>query len=180
MTRIRCLRLDGLGPLLLTLALGSCGPSVGQFAPACPVPGLLAPLAELTWYRAGTGDIRDLIIRARISDVGGTCEPGGDANTVVAKVRVAVDATRGPAMQGNGLSLPVFIAVTTAGTVIDKRLFSLPVTFAANVDNARAVSGEFRLELAVSQQKSAAAYGVVGGFQLTPEEVAAWRRDNPK
>ena len=41
--------------------------------------GLLKPLAELTRYRAGSQDLRDLIVRARIVDIVGRCQPGAFA-----------------------------------------------------------------------------------------------------
>jgi hypothetical protein len=62
----------------------------------------------------------------------------------------------------------------------DKKLFYLPVEFPPNVDTARAASPEIRMEIPVTTQKTAAAYGVIAGFQLTPEEFAAWRRNNPR
>jgi len=42
------------------------------------------------------------------------------------------------------------------------------------------VSQEIRMEIPVSPQKSGAAYGIIGGFQLDPEEVAAWRRSHSR
>src|ERR1022692_3957885 len=84
-------------PLLVALTLGSCGPARDQFAPACPIPGLVKPLAELNRYRSGTQDYRDLVIRARIGNVVGKCEPGDNKNTIVTTVQLLVDATRGPA-----------------------------------------------------------------------------------
>jgi hypothetical protein len=91
-----------------------------------------------------------------------------------------VDAARGPAMQGDAISLPVFVAVTDSGGIYDKKLFWLPVAFAPNVDTARATGQEVRMEIPITPQKSAAAYGIVAGFQLTPAEIAIWRRDNPR
>jgi hypothetical protein len=174
----RCLRAAALP--LIAFTLGSCSSDKPRFAPACPVPGLVRPLAELARYRGGSQDIRDLVVRARIIDITGTCEPGDDNTTVVATAQLVVDVTRGPAMQGGGVSLPVFVAVTESGVILDKTLFDLPVEFVRNVDNARAASKEIRMEIPVTPQKSGAAYGIVGGFQLTPGEVAAWRRNNPK
>ena len=46
---------------------------------------------------------------------------------------------RGPAMQGDAISLPVFVAITDSGTIYDKTLFWLPVQFPPNVDTARAI-----------------------------------------
>jgi hypothetical protein len=166
--------------LLLALVLASCGPPRNKFAPACPVPGVVKPLAELARYRGTSQDIRDLVIRARISNIVGTCEPGDDPNTVVAKAQVVIDLTRGPALQGQTYVLPLFVAVTDANAIRDKTLIGLSVEFTPNVDVARALSQEVRMELPVTPEKSAAAYGIIAGFQLTPDEVAISRRNNPR
>ena len=166
--------------LLVALAVVSCGPARNTFPPTCPVPGLVKPLAELTRYRGASRDTRDLVVRARIIDVTGKCSPGDDSSTVATTAQIVVEATRGPAMGSDAVGLPVFIAVTEAGVVLDKTEFDLPVTFAPNIDNARAASKEVRMEIPVTARKSGAAYGIVGGFQLTPAEVAAWRRNNPR
>jgi len=173
--------LSRIAPLsLIALALGSCGPTRNQFAPACPVPGLVRPLADLERYRAAGQDVRDLVIRARIIDIVGKCEPGDNDKQIVTTAVVIVDAARGPAMQGDAIALPVFVAVTDQGEVRDKTEFQLPVTFSRNVDTARAASKEIRMEIPITPQKSGAAFGIIAGFQLTPEEVAAWRRAHPR
>jgi len=181
--RIRLIRFFGVVPPLLTaLVLASCGAEKMQFAPACPAPGLVKPLAELDRYRPGSQDVRDLIVRARIVDITGKCEPGDNEHTIVTTVKVVVEVARGPAMEGLDYNLPVFVAVTdsASGAILDKTLFTLPVEFVRNVDLARATSNEVRMEIPVTPQKSGAAYGVIAGIQLSPDEVAAWRRNNPR
>jgi len=175
---VRLLRI--VPPFMIALAIGSCGPAKNQFAPACPVPGLLKPLAEIVRYRPGSVDVRDLIVRARIVDITGTCEPGDDIHTIVAKAQLMVEAQRGPAMQGNAVALPAFVAIAEGDTVLDKSLFNMAIEFPPNVDAARAASREVRMEIPITPQKSGAAYSIVGGFQLTADEVAAWRRNNAR
>lgn len=165
---------------LIAVAVGSCSTEKNRFAPVCPVPGLVRPLAELARYRGASRDFRELVVRARVIDIAGSCEPGDTNATVVAKAQVVVEATRGPAMQGDAIGLPVFVAVTDSATILDKTLFDMPVTFAHNADTARAVSKEVRMEIPITPQKSAAAFGIIAGFQLTPAEVELWRRDNPR
>lgn len=161
---------------LAALAPAACGPPGPRFAPACPVPGVVKPLDELARYRGGAPDLANLIIRARVTDLGGKCDPGRREGTVRVRVNVVIDVSRGPALQGDTYELPVFVAVTDASAVLDKKLYALSVKFERNVDSARAISPEIELELPVSAAKSAAAYGVLAGFQLTPEETAAARR----
>ena len=162
--------------LPVLLALCACGARPGQFPPACPVPARLPPLDEITRYN-GAQDFRNMVVRARVRDITGKCE-WGDKGFVVATVQVVVDATRGPAMTGDAISLPAFVAITDGNDVRDETRFYLPVVFDHNIDTASAVSNGVRMELPITPQKSAAAYGVVAGFQLAPEEVAAWRRDH--
>jgi hypothetical protein len=163
--------------LSLALALVSCGPGRNQFPPACPTPGLVKPLSELTRYRGATQDMRDLVIRAHITNITGKCEPG-DNNTVVATAQAVVDLTRGPAMVGDTYDIPLFLAVTDSDAIRDKYLTAMRIEFPRNVDTARFLSEPVRMVLPVSAEKSGAAYGIVAGFQLAPEEVAAWRRNN--
>lgn len=160
--------------LFMALLLASCA-ARPQFAPACPVPGLVKPLSELTRYRNGVPDIGQLVIQARIADIQGSCKPG-EAGAIAVSARVAIDAMRGPAMTGRVYELPVFVAVTDAQGVRDKVIYNLKLEFPANIDRAAATSPEIAMSLPVTQQKSGAAYGIVAGFQVTPDEREALRR----
>src|ERR1700677_2120508 len=135
--------------VLIACTLASCGPGKNQFAPVCPVPGLVKPLAELSRYRGTSTDLRELIVRARIVDITGTCEPGDNANTVVTTAQVVIEATRGPAMEGDAVSLPVFLAIADSATISDKTLFWVPVAFTRNVDTIRTTGKEVRMEIPV-------------------------------
>ncbi len=165
--------------LLIALLLGSCGPARNEFAPACPVPSVVKPLAELSRYRGPSLDIRDLVIRARIVDVAGKCRPG-DKGFLDTTTQVLMEVRRGPGMEGLAYDLPLFVAVTDATAILDKKLYALRVVFERNQDVARAATPEIAMQLPVNPQKSGAAYGIIAGFQLTPEEVAAYRRNPHK
>src|SRR5579862_5892261 len=150
---------------LIVLGFASCGPQRGQFAPACPIPDVVKPLDELTRYRSGSRDVRDLIIHARIVNVIGKCEAGDNPGIVVATAQAVIDMNRGPAFQGQAYDLPVFVAVTDQDAVRDKILLALRVEFSGNLDTARALTQPIRMEIPVSPTKSAAAYGIIAGFQ---------------
>jgi hypothetical protein len=69
----------------------------------------------------------------------------------------------------------------TRDAIQDKKLFYLPVEFPPNVDTARAASPEIRMEIPVTHTENRVRRtAMIAGFQLTPEEVAAWRRNNPR
>ena len=163
--------------LTASLALAGCGAERGKFAPACPIPGKLRPTDQLTRSRGGSPDARDLAIRARIVDVTGICKPGeNDRTQVDVTVQVVADATRGPGLDSNSYDLPMFVAVTDATDVLDKRTFNVHLQFPPNVDTVRGFGPQVHMVLPITPTRSGAAYGIIGGFQLTPEEAAAGRR----
>ena len=113
--------------------LAQCGPARNQFAPVCPNQAILGDAANLNVYRASakqgpSRDFTDLVVSGRIVQIHGSCEPGGKNHLAVA-VSVNVELTRGPALQGNGITLPI------------------------------------------SESKSGAAYTLLSGFQMTPDQL---------
>jgi hypothetical protein len=171
----RC-RIAWLPVVLLPLA--GCGPGRNEFAPLCPTPRLIPSLADVTRY-AGPGpahDITDLVLQARVIAVNGSCSAGDDASKLPAQVKVSISIQRGPAMHGRDADVPVFVVVTEGDAVRDKKVFPLHLTFPPNVDRLTITSPEIDMDLPVSPDKSGAAYSIIAGFQLTPEELAANRQ----
>jgi hypothetical protein len=158
------------------MALSACGPARNQFAPACPVPGLVKPLDDLSRYNGASRDMRDLIIHASITNVAGKCQAADEPGKVETTVIVSIDLVRGPAMRGQTYVLPLFVAITDADAIRDKNIIGLTVEFPPNVDTTNVQTQPIRMEIPVTPQKTAAAYGIIAGFQLTPDELAFARR----
>jgi len=175
----RALRL-GLPVLLLPLA--GCGPGRNEFAPVCPVARLVPALADLTRYAGATTtpnrghDVTDLILQARVVKVDGTCSPSDEKTTLAATVQVSIAVQRGPAMHGAEADVPVFVAVAEGDTVRDKQVFPVHIVFPANVDRLTMTSPPIDLALPVSQGVTGAAYRIISGFQLSPDELAVNRQ----
>ena len=164
-------------PVLL-LPLFGCGPGRNTFAPVCPTARLVPALADLTRY-AGPGpghDLTDLVLQARITAVNGQCQAGDSKLVLPATVQVSISVQRGPAMQGREADVPVFLAVTEGETVEAKQPLPVHIVFPPNVDRMVVTSRDIDLSLPVSPEKSGASYGIIAGFQLTPDELAANRR----
>lgn len=164
-------------PVLLLPVFG-CGPARNEFAPLCPSAHLVPALADLTRY-AGPGpahDVTDLVLQARVIAVNGSCKAGGDASKLPATVQITLAIQRGPAMKGREADVSVFLAVTEGDTVRDKQVFPVHLTFPPNVDRLTVSSGVIDLDLPVSAEKSGAAYGIISGFQLSPDELTANRQ----
>lgn len=164
-------------PVML-LPLFGCGPERNAFAPVCPSVHLIPALADLTRY-AGPGpahDLTDLVVQARVVAVNGSCEPGDDNDHLATKVKITLSLQRGPAMRGRDADIPVFLAVTEDETVRDKQVFPVHFNFPPNVDRITITSADIDMSIPVSAQKSGAAYGIVAGFQLNADELAANQR----
>jgi hypothetical protein len=161
----------------LLLPLFSCGPAPNTFAPLCPTARLIPALADISRY-GGPGpahDVTDLILQARVVAVNGSCQAGDDKARLPAKVKVSISIQRGPAMKGREADVPVFLAVTEGDEVRDKKEFPLHLTFPPNVDRLTITSPDIDMDLPVSASKTGAAYSIIAGFQLTPDELAANR-----
>jgi hypothetical protein len=172
------LRLRSTFVLCVPLALLGCGPGRNAFAPQCPSARLIPALADMTRY-AGPGpahDVTDLILQARVIGVNGACFAGDEKAVLPAKVQVTLQIQRGPAMRGREADVPVFLAVTEGDSIRDKHVFAVHLAFPPNVDRLTITSPDIDLDLPVSAEKTGASYGVIAGFQLTPEELELNRR----
>lgn len=169
-------KLPRLAPFAMLLPLlAGCGPDKNVFAPPCPTPSFVKPLADLTRYRpGGSQDFLDQELTAKMIRINGACEDGGK-DKLNTTVTVTLEVQRGPAMQGREADLTVFVAVTDADAVRDKQLYPVHVRFPPNQDIVPVVSPPIEMTFPVSPSKSGAAYGIIAGFQLTPEEMAANR-----
>jgi hypothetical protein len=163
----------------LMLPLFGCGPVRNQFPPECPSARLVPSLSDVTRY-AGPGpvhDLTDMVLQARVISIDGKCTSDDDNKSVLpTKVNVSFLLQRGPAMKGREADVPVFLAVVEGENVLDKRVFHIHLTFPPNVDRVTINSPPIDMALPVSAQKTGAAYGIIAGFQLTPEELAANRQ----
>jgi hypothetical protein len=120
-----------------------------------------------------------MTLDGRIVGFRGGCERE-NANTVRTVLTVDMVLARGPATQGRVLEAPYFVAVMDGDRILDKLVFPVRVTLGENQTQARVSGGEVTLMIPVSKEKSAAAYNVLIGFQLTPDELETNRRRGPR
>jgi hypothetical protein len=151
--------------------LAGCGPTRNEFAPPCPGRAILGDAADLEVYRGTGRELTDLVLRGRIVGMQGSCREGEKKSQLAVTVSMGVALERGPAMQGRETDVPVFLAVTEGDAILDKRVYRMHVVFPSNIDSLTLSPGEASLTLPVSSSKSGAAYTIVGGFQLTPDQL---------
>lgn len=160
--------------LVTATTLAACGDKQDRFAPPCPSPTILPDLGDLRRYNGRGQDIVDTVLEGRVVSIEGSCTrtaPG----IVTATVSIGLDLSRGPAATSRTADLAWFIALTDGDNILDKRVFPLRPTFPPNVNRLRLVGDQIDINIPVSSQKSAAAYRIVAGFELTPAEVAVNR-----
>ena len=154
--------------------LAACAPDRDQFPPVCPQASLLPQAADLSRYRAtanGPGhDLTDLILQARVVNVSGKCEAGGNAYTLNAGVKVTIELTRGPAAAGRTANVSYFVAVVEGDQILDKKVMSNQVAFPPNLDRIYLTSDPVDMRLPIGPNKTGAVYTVVAGLQYTAAE----------
>jgi hypothetical protein len=163
--------------LLTVLLLVECGPARNEFPPACPGTAILGNAADLNAYRSGSAgrDLVDLVLHARLVGMRGSCSEGDQKNQLAVTLNVLVELTRGPAMPGRETDVPIFVAVTDGDKILDKYVYLMHATFPSNVDRVTLTPGETRIVLPVTGARSGAAYTLVAGFQLAPNQIQAAR-----
>ena len=164
--------------VLLSGFLAGCNPARDAFPPVCPKPGLPAETGDISAYRVGTtgGHLTDLVYSGRMMGIQGQCKLDPDNKYKLrTTVQFAIELTRGPALQGRQVAVPVYLAVTEGTQILDKRIIVLRAVFPPNVDRTNITTGELELTLPISPTMSGAAYSILAGFQLTPQQLQATR-----
>lgn len=158
------------------LGLSGCGAgTVDAFAPACPGAAIVKDAADMSRYRGAGRDLTDSVVEGRITGIKGSCKRDG-ADTVVTNIQVGIELTRGPAAPGRQAALAYFVAVLDGERILDKQVFPLRAEFPPNADLLRLAGDDVELRLPVQENKTAAAYRIQVGFQLTPEELESNRQ----
>jgi hypothetical protein len=158
-----------MGSLTLPVLTG-CGGDDARFAPPCPRPAILRDANDLFRYRGAGRDITDNVLEGRITSINGSCKRDGP-NAVAATINVGIELTRGAAATSRVADIAYFVAVSEGDRVLDKQVFQLRAQFPENTDRVRLAGDSVDLRLPVTDKKTAAAYQVTVGFQLTPAEL---------
>lgn len=172
-----CLRLL---PLAAAAALGGCGATGDEFPPPCPTVAILGDAADLTRYRGAHQDLTDMVLSGRITGLSGSCKRASKGATVLTTVRVALELARGPAAPGRIANAAYFVALAQGETIIAKQVFALRADFPSNTERVSLKGDEVEVPVPNRGPEGAAAYRILVGFELTPQELATNRRHNAR
>ena len=166
-----------LGAILPVLLLAGCGnDDPNAFPPVCAKVAILHDAADLTVDTPRGHDLTDLIVDGRITRLGGHCKSGRDNATLDTDVTVSMELTRGPALKTASTTVPWFVAVARGEQILDKHVFTLPVTFPPNTDGVSVTTDPVLLHLPTTHGLSGPSYHIIVGFQVTPDELALNRQ----
>lgn len=162
-------RLAALALLAVLAACGS-GEQDGRVL-GCPNVALVQDVDRLTRFRPGQGrDLTDVLFEARLSGFDAPCVYRRGGAAVDLTINFAV--TLGPASRDRVAAYPYFVAIANPeGEIIAKEVFEARVEVPAG--NRRVTAGE-KVEPLIPNlgDRSAAAWTIYIGLQLTPEELA--------
>ena len=164
----------------LALVLAGCGWWSGESREqvvkrGCPGAGILADARMKVDYRGSGGrDITDVAYRWELLDVATICDY--DETVVSVDYALSMSVNLGPAARESAVSTPVFVALTKDGeSVMDKTYFDAEVEFAPGQRSVVYTRTFENMEIEVGEENGAA-YEIIIGFQLTPQEVEENRR----
>ncbi|HEX3665214.1 MAG TPA: hypothetical protein VHU23_08280 [Rhizomicrobium sp.] len=95
---------------------------------------------------------------------------------VVSSVNINFRAVRAQAGAAATYTVPYYVAVSTEGRVLTKHVYSIQFTFEAGQAVAEFSQSLDSITLTVGQDKKAAEYGILVGFQLTKPQLEYNRR----
>jgi len=165
-------------PLAAAAALGGCGGTGDEFAPRCPNVAILSDAADLARYRGEHQDLTDMVLSGRITGLSGSCKRARKGATVLTTVNIGLELTRGPAAPGRIASAAYFVALTRGDTIIAKQVFPLRAEFPSNTERVSLKGDQVEVPVPNRGSDGAAAYRILVGFELTPQELATNRRHN--
>jgi hypothetical protein len=158
------------------LVLGGCSMfSKDKTDLACPKVGILSDAAKVTLFRPGSGNGQtDVVAHAVVGDYTGSCTY--DETGVTIDISLALVAERGPALTGTQIPLSYFVAISKPdGSIATKQVFATTVDFPGNAPRAGSREG-LQPHIPLPKGQDARGYGVLVGFQLTPDQLAYNRK----
>jgi hypothetical protein len=160
---------------LIAVTLSACGQKYLEqvkLTPICPRVAILGDTERLTQFVSGPSqDLTDIAFDARLSQPVGSCQFDEGKQKVTLTIDVPFSAARGPAYRGP-TKISYFVAtLDDARNVMGREQFDLLVNIPK--DQTRVDATEQLTEsYTIKKESLGAAYQVLVGFVLSPEQLA--------
>lgn len=167
---VRCLALV----LLAAAALAGCSK---KQPPPCPEVRILAVTSELTKFRPGSGrDLTDVEYEVSAEAVSGGCTFRDENSKVEVDMTVTFVIERGPALQGDTVAFPYYIAIVTRDEqILAKEVFQSRAQFGQG-QRRIGLTEASREVIPMPDGQISLDYEILVGLQLTDDQLAFNRR----
>lgn len=139
----------------------------------CPSVSVLVDTATAAVWQ---GNPPQVTYTAQIISASRDCDIEKFSKNVTGSVDINFQVSRARAGTPASYNVPFFVAISTEGHILAKKVYSIPVTFDAQqtqVDLAQSID---TLSLTVGRDKQATDYGILVGFQLSKAQLDYNRR----
>lgn len=139
----------------------------------CPPTSVLIDTASIAVPRDlnAPADPANLLYTVQIATAKTDCALPKYDKQVESSVTVAFRAQRSAGGQAASYQVPYFVAITTEGKVLAKRVFTVSFGFAAGETTSAFTDSVNSLTLTVGRDKRPGDYGILVGFQLTKPQL---------
>jgi hypothetical protein len=138
----------------------------------CPDAAVLANTASLPAFNPNAeGDPSGVIYRIAMTNVTTRCSYDKREKIADARLKISVQAERPPGGGEVSYRVPYYVALTSGGEIIDKKIYWLEIEFPAH---AATTNAEIVLDSTIvkyAKDKTAYDYHLLVGFQLTKAQV---------
>lgn len=138
--------------------------SKARAASSCPSVSILMDAVRITQMKAGRIDMK-----AEIREPALTCSLAG--GTAKAKLSFWVKGAISPNSDIAPRQVPYFVAIIAEGKVIGKEVFTMAIPFTNGKRKISVKEQIARIDIPITDGKTADDYSVTIGFQLTEEQV---------
>jgi hypothetical protein len=161
-------------PLLLAASLAALSgcTSPSQLA-KCPPASVLVDTATIAVRQdaGAAADPTNLLYSVQIASAKADCSLPKYDKEVESSVDINFRAERSRPGDAASYKVPYFVAITTEGKVLAKRIFTVNFGFAAGETVSSFSDSVASLTLTVGRDKRPGDYGILVGFQLTKEQL---------
>lgn len=159
----------------LAVLAGCAGADYDPTLPqGCPQVSVLRDASEVTVFDGTGRDLTDVVARAAIGNYQGECDYVADPDRVEVTLILPIVAERGPAAEGP-VTVDYFVSVIDPDArVLGKQVFSTEIEFEPGVNRGGSIE-ELAQRIPLPSLGVGESYGIIIGFQLTPEQLR-WNR----
>jgi hypothetical protein len=138
----------------------------------CPDAAILANTASLPAFNpAAEGDPSGVIYMIAMTNVTTRCDYDKSEKTADARLKISFRAQRPPGGGETSYRVPYYVAVTSGGEIIDKKVYWLEFGFPAHDVSADAEAVVDSTVVKFGKEKTAYDYHLLVGFQLTKAQL---------